>query len=117
MKLEEVSDLRTIEQNRLMWAILSDLANQVDWPVDGKMQKLSPDDWKHIMTAGLRKEHRVAQGIDGGFVILGQYTHKMNKSEMNELIDLIQAFGTQHNVKWTELAPALASPLRLSSPA
>ena len=103
MKLAEITDIRTIEQNKLMWALLTDLANQVEWCVDGRMQLLSPDDWKHIMTAGLKKSQRVAQGIDGGFVILGQYTHKMNKSEMAELLELIMAFGTDKGVKWSEI--------------
>lgn len=102
MKPSEITDRRTSDQNRMMWALLTDLANQVEWPVDGRMQKLSPDDWKHILTAGLKKHQRVAAGIEGGFVILGQYTHKMNKAEMNELMDLILAFGAQHEVKWSE---------------
>ena len=95
-------DRRSLEQNRLLWALLTDLANQVEWPVDGRMQKISPDDWKHIMSAGLKKEQRVAQGIEGGFVILGQYTHKMNKAEMNELIELVQHFGDSRQVIWSE---------------
>jgi hypothetical protein len=95
-------EIRSLQQNRLMWALLTDLANQVPWAVDGRMQYISPDDYKHIMTAGLKKHQRVAAGIDGGFVILGQYTHKMNKAEMAELIELIYAFGAQRNVKWTD---------------
>ena len=102
MQLPELTDRRTTEQNRLLWALLTDIANQVDWPVDGKMQKISPDDWKHILTAGLKRNQRVAAGIDGGFVILGQYTHKMNKAEMAELLEFVMAFGAQHNVTWTE---------------
>ncbi len=65
------------------------------------MQRLSPDDWKHVMSAGLKRERRIADGIDGGFVILGQYTHKMSKAEMTELIELIQAFGAERGVKWS----------------
>lgn len=102
MRLHEIDELRTLEQNKLMWALLTDLSNQVDWPVDGLMQKLDPDDWKHIMTAGLRRHQRVAAGIDGGFVILGQYTHKFIKAEMSELIELIYAFGSERGVKWSE---------------
>ena len=105
MRLPEVTDRRTTEQNRLLWALLTDIANQVDWPVDGKMQKISPDDWKHILTAGLKRNQRVAAGIDGGFVILGQYTHKMNKSEMAELLEFVMAFGAQHGVVWTNNEP------------
>lgn len=104
MRLHEISDRRTVDQNKLMWALLTDLSNQVEWPVDGRMQKISPDDWKHVMTAGLKRNQRVAAGIDGGFVILGQYTHKMNKAEMTELIELIMAFGANHEppVVWSE---------------
>ena len=102
MKLEEISDLRTLEQNKMMWGLLTDLANQIEWPVDGRQQFLIPDDWKHIMTAGLKKDQRVAAGIDGGFVILGQHTHKMTKAEMTDLIELILAFGNERNVKWSD---------------
>lgn len=66
------------------------------------MQHISPEDFKHIMTAGLKKHQRVAAGIEGGFVILGQYTHKMNKAEMAELLELILAFGAERNVQWSE---------------
>lgn len=100
--MQELTDRRTIEQNKLMWALLTDLANQLEWPVDGRMQRLSPDDWKHIMTAGLKRHQRVAAGIDGGFVILGQYTHKMTKAEMSELLELIYAFGAERGVTWSE---------------
>lgn len=105
--MEEVAeryDLRTPDQNRLMWALLTDLANQVDWPVNGKMEKLSPEDWKHVTTAALRREQRIADGISGGFVILGQYTHKFSKQEMSELIELIYAFGAERGVRFTDEA-------------
>ena len=95
-------DRRTVEQNRLMWKLLTDISEQVEWPVDGLKQKIDPESWKHIMTAGLKKHQRVAAGIDGGFVILGQFTHRMNKAEMAELIELIQCFGAEHGVTWSE---------------
>ena len=100
--MKEETERRTQEQNKLLWALLTDLSRQVEWPVDGKMQKIHQDDWKHIMSAGLKKTQRVAQGMDGGFVILGQYTHRMTKAEMTDLIDLILAFGAERGVKWTE---------------
>lgn len=93
---------RTLEQNDRMWAILTDIAKQVQWPVDGKLQYLEPVDWKHILSAGLKHEQRVAQGISGGFVILGQRTSKMSKRELSELMDLAEAFGAEHDVAWKE---------------
>lgn len=99
---------RSLEQNDRMWALLTDVANQVQWPVDGKLQNLPPEDWKHVLSAGLKREQRVAQGIDGGFVILGQRTSKMSKREMGDLMELICAFGAEHGVEWTEPAKDVA---------
>lgn len=93
---------RSYAQNDLMWAVLTDIAKQVEWPVDGKMQKLRPEEWKNILTAGLKRETRVAQGIGGGFVMLGQRTSKMSKRELSEVIEFAYAFGAEHGVRWTE---------------
>ena len=93
---------RSNDQNSLLWAVLTDIAKQVEWPVDGKMQKLMPEDWKHVLTSGLKRETRVAQGIGGGFVMLGQRTSKMTKRQLSEVIEFAYAFGAEHGVRWTE---------------
>lgn len=98
----EISEPRSLEQNARMWAMLTDISNQTDWPVNGRMGKLSKEDWKDIFSAELRKEQRVAQGISGGFVLLGAHTHKMKKREFADLIELMFAFGAEHNVVWTD---------------
>lgn len=100
LTLDEAKPSRTLDQNAKMWATLTDIARQVQWPVDGKLQYLEPEDWKDILTAGLRKEQRVAQGMSGGFVMLGQRTSKMRVGEMMELIELALAFGAEHDVRW-----------------
>jgi len=87
---------RTIEQNAAMWGGLTDLSKQVDW----YSNKLSPEEWKIVLTASL-KIQRVVPGIDGGFVAIGQSTSQMTIAEMSEMIELIYAFGTQHGVKFT----------------
>jgi len=99
------AELRSIEQNRLMWALLTDIARQLKWPVNGYKDYLTSDDWKDILTAGMTKHQRVAQGIEGGWVLLGQRTHKMKKPEMAEFLDYIMAFGNMREppIKWTEL--------------
>lgn len=86
---------RSLEQNARLWAMLTDLSEQVTW----HGLKLSPEDWKHVMTAGL-KSQRAVPGIDGGFVVLGQSTSKMGKAEMTELQELIAAFGAEHGVRF-----------------
>lgn len=88
---------RTEEQNRLMWAALTDVANQVDW----HGQKLTKDEWKDVFTASLKRQ-KVVPGLDGGFVVLGTSTRKMSKEEMSELLELTLAFGAQHGVTFHE---------------
>ncbi len=53
MQEEEVTagPPRTLPQNARMWAMLTDLSNQLPWPVDGEMQWLSKEDWKVIISA------------------------------------------------------------------
>jgi len=100
VRLDECKPTRTLEQNAKLWAMLGDISKQVEWCVDGKLQKLEPEDWKDILTAGLKKSQRVAQGVEGGFVMLGQRTSKMRIGEMVELIEFAQWFGAEHGVRW-----------------
>jgi NinB protein len=94
--LEVREETRTLEQNRCMWAYLTDIAKQVNW----YGRKLTPEQWKEILSASLRKQE-VVPGIDGGFVVLGQSTSKMTIAEMSEMIELSIAFGEQHDVKFS----------------
>jgi hypothetical protein len=98
--VEECQPTRTLEQNAKLWAVLTDIAQQVPWHVDGKLQHIEAADWKDILTAGLKKTQRIAAGIEGGFVMLGQRTSKMKVGEMVELIEFALWFGTERGVKW-----------------
>jgi len=102
VRIDEKKATRSLAQNEKMWAVLTDISRQVQWPVDGAMQFIEPEDWKHVLSAGLKRHQRVAQGVDGGFVILGQRTSQMSIGEMCELIELAQAFGVEHGVSWSE---------------
>lgn len=84
---------RTTEQNKKLWATLGEIARQVEW----YGQKLTAEDWKHILSASL-KQQRAVPGINGGFVVLGLSTKEMTKAEMSELLELAMAFGAEHNV-------------------
>jgi len=88
---------RSNEQNKKMWAALSDIANQVEW----YGEKLTPEDWKTMLTASLRKQKAVP-GIEGGFVVLGLSTSKMTREEMSELLELAIAFGADKGVMFHE---------------
>ncbi len=86
---------RSTDQNARFWAMLSQLSTQLAW----HGQRLSPEDWKLVMMAGLNQEMRIVPNIQGnGFVTLGRSSSKLSKSEMTELMDLIEAFATEHDV-------------------
>jgi hypothetical protein len=90
---------RSVPQNDLMWSRLTEISENVVW----YGQKLSPDDWKDVFTASLRKA-RVVPGLDAGsFVPLGMRTSDMSKEEMTALLDLIDAFAAEHNVEFHEV--------------
>jgi|SRR6185312_2827282 len=94
----EPSD-RTLEQNDKLHALLTDISRQVRW--HGRY--LSVEAWKDVFTAALRSQRHKLEtvpGIDGGFVMLGMHTSKMSKRECAELIELVQAFGAEHEVRF-----------------
>jgi hypothetical protein len=86
---------RTLPQNALLWAALTDLSEQVTW----HGLKLSADDWKLIMLDGLKSELRLVPNINGnGFVNLGRSSSDLTIGEMADLITLVHAFGANHGV-------------------
>jgi hypothetical protein len=89
---------RSLEQNAMLWRLLTELANKVPWQVNGEYVMLSTDDWKDIVTASLTEENRIAKGIRGGFVILGKSTSVMTVSQMSQLIEFIYAFAAEQGV-------------------
>lgn len=95
--LKEAS--RSLDQNALLWPLLHELSQQVDW----YGHKLTAEEWKDLMTAGLKKQKAVP-GIDGGFVVVGGSTSKMTKGEFSDLLELIYSFGAERGVEWKEVA-------------
>lgn len=87
---------RSSAQNRRLWAMLADISKQVVW----HGQKMESEDWKHIFSASLKRT-RVCPGIDGGFVVLGQSTSQMTRGEMSEMQELMEAFGAEHEVRFS----------------
>lgn len=87
-------NVRTLEQNARMWAMLADVSRQVDW----YGRKLTAEEWKDVFTASLRKQ-KVVPSLDGdGFVVIGMGTRKMTKQEHSDLQELIEAFASERGV-------------------
>ena len=85
---------RNLEQNAKMWAMLADLSEQTDWHGN----KLNPEEWKDLLSAGLVQSKVVPNMTGNGFVILGQRTSKLSKSQFAALIELITAFAVERGV-------------------
>lgn len=94
------AETRSLASNNVMWSCLEDIARQVDFAIDGKMQRVDSEDVKDILSASLKRHQRIASGIDGGVVFMGQRTSNMTQAQMSEMIDLCHAFGDQHGIKW-----------------
>lgn len=84
---------RTLDQNSLLWPLLTEVSKQVDWYGN----KLTADEWKDVFSAALKKQ-KVVPGLDGGFVVCGQSTSRMSKREFSDLVELIYAFGAERGV-------------------
>ena len=88
---------RTLDQNALLWPLLEDLSAQINW----YGTRLTKEEWKDVMTAGLKRS-KVVPGIDGGFVVVGASTSKMDKKTFSDLVELIYSFGAGKGVKFNE---------------
>ena len=96
---------RTLDQNAAQWPILAAIAQQLRWPVNGEMVQLTDDEFKDILTAAFKKERmRLAQGVDGGVVMLGLRTSKMGKAEFSEWLEFLNWFCADRGVVLERIA-------------
>ena len=96
-RIEFKAAKRSIPQNDRMWAMLTDVAQQLPW----HGVKLRPDDWKLIFLDALKRELRMVPNIDGnGFVQLGRSSSDLTKEEMSGMLELITEFGLRHGVRF-----------------
>ncbi len=87
---------RTVEQNAMMWSMLTDISSQVTW----YGLKYIKEDWKDIISASVSKQ-RMAPSIDNnGVVMLGIRTSKQDTKWMADMITQCHAFGIFHGVKF-----------------
>lgn len=92
-------DLRNLDQNAAQWPILQSFSEQLLWPVNGQMVKMTAEEWKDILTAAFRQEQpRLAMGLNGGMVMLGQRTSKFGKKKFSEWLEFLQATAADRGV-------------------
>lgn len=91
---------RSLESNAAMWVYLQAFADQLLWPVNGQMTRLEPEEFKQILSAAFRQENvRLAQGLDGGMVMLGARTSKFSVREMSDFIEFLAATAAARGVE------------------
>jgi len=90
---------RTLDQNAAQWPILQAFAEQLEWPVNGRMERLTDTEWKDILTCAFKQEvARVSPGLDGGMVLLGARTSKFGKKQFSEWLEFLYATAADRNV-------------------
>lgn len=90
-------------QNRILHARLADIAKQVEH----HGMKFDLTVWKRLCTAAWLRERgssiQMIPAIDGkGIDVLYEPTSKLSKKKCAELILWVEAFGSEHSVKWTQ---------------
>ena len=94
---------RSLPQNSRLWAMLTDIAQQVEWHGN----KLRAADWKTVFMDALRRELRLVPSLDGaGMVNLSNSSSDLSKGEMSDLLELIAMFGAEHGVTFGDAEAA-----------
>jgi hypothetical protein len=89
---------RTHEQNDRMWAMLADVAKQLEW----HGQKLTKEQWKLIFLSGLHRDAGIVPDYSGtGVIPLNiSSSSSLTVSAMTDMITLIEVYGNQKGVRW-----------------
>jgi hypothetical protein len=98
-----IKDLdRSSDQNRALHAMLTDIARQVEHA--GK--KWDVLIWKRLLTAAWLRDGgetpQMIPALDGhGFDVIYERTSKLTVKQCSSLLEWIQFFGDEHQVRWT----------------
>ena len=91
---------RSLPQNDLMWAMLTDIAAQKEH----HGRKFPPEVWKALFLHGLQKEICLIPTLDGTTLLPLTRTSDLSREEMTALIDFIQCWAAQNNVRFSQQA-------------
>lgn len=103
--LEVKPEKRSSPQNRLLHALIADIARQVEWAG----AKRDAEVWKRLLTASWSRVHgqhvEVLPALDGhGVDLVPARTSKLTRAECADLCEFITAWGADQGVRFT--APA-----------
>lgn len=100
-RLEFKAPRRTLEQNALMWVLLTQIAAQKEHCG----RKYPAETWKSLFLHAIGREMQFVPALDGhGFLPIGMRSSDLSKQEMAELIEFIQSWAAQNGVVFQEAA-------------
>ena len=98
-RVEVKAEKRSVEQNSMMWALLSDVALQ---KTHGD-RRYTPDQWKTLFMHACGREVQFIPSLDGStFIPWGNRSSDLSKQEMTDLIEFILAWGAENGVKFAK---------------
>lgn len=104
-RVEFKASKRTLDQNSLMWVLLTEVAEQATHA--GK--RFTPDQWKILFMAACGNEVQFLPSLDGTtFIPWGQRSSDLSKEEMTQLIEFILAWGAEHGIRFSETGAVAA---------
>lgn len=93
-------ETRRDTQNRKLWPMLRDIRQQV-----AGFETFTLDDMKLRFLNALGSELRFLPALEGeGIFPVGLRSSTLTVGQFSGLVELIYAFGSKHNVRWSEPA-------------
>ena len=88
---------RTLDQNALMWALLSELSRAKP---QGRL--MTPERWKSAFMQSFGHAVQFENDLEGRPFPIGHSSSRLSKAEMADLIEFILSWGAQNGVKWMD---------------
>lgn len=86
---------RTLDQNSLLWAMLTDVSRQKTHAG----RRYTTDQWKCLFMHACGREMQFLPALDNGtFIPYGQSSSDLSVREMSDLIEFMTAWGTENGV-------------------
>ena len=96
---------RTLEQNAKFHAMCGDIAKS---PLQWAGKRRTARQWKVLLVSGhavvTNEASEIIPGLEGEFINIRESTALMSKRRGSSLIEYTLAFGTKHEVKWSDEA-------------
>lgn len=87
---------RSLEQNALLWAMLSDLSRAKP---EGRTH--TPEVWKQLVMHACGHAVQFEIGLNGQPFPTGFRSSRLTKAQMADLLDWTLAYGAEHGVRWS----------------